>query len=243
MQLPVAVVGQALATAALPAFANLWSAGRREELERVTLTTLQVGLGLALLASAAGLVFAAPAVSLVYERGSFGGEDAIQVSLLFAIFSLAVPAWVTQQIAVRAFFARGDTWRPMLLASVVVLAAIPLYRTFGARFGAGGLALAGVVAMTTNALLTLVLARVLHGTPRLSALAGTALRAIAISVLASSCATWTLLARAAQPSPAADLLIGGGVFGVVAVAGVLAIGDAPMRGAVLALLRRLRRAG
>jgi putative peptidoglycan lipid II flippase len=241
MQLPVAVVGQAIATAALPAFSNLWSAGRRDELDRALLATLQVGLGLALVAAAAGLVFAAPIVSLVYERGSFGGEDAIRVSMLFAIFSLAVPAWVTQQIAVRAFFARGDTWRPMLLASVVVLAAIPLYRAFGARFGAGGLALAGVVAMTCNAFLTLLLARVLHGAPGLLALASTALRAIAISLVASLCATWTLLARAAHPNPALDLLIGGAVFGVVAVAGVLAIGDTAMRGAVRSVLQRLRR--
>jgi putative peptidoglycan lipid II flippase len=241
MQLPVAVVGQAIATAALPAFASLWSAGRREELDRALLATLQVGLGLALVAAAAGLVFATPIVSLVYERGSFGGEDAIRVSMLFAIFSLAVPAWVTQQIAVRAFFARGDTWRPMLLASVVVLAAIPLYRAFGARFGAGGLALAGVVAMTCNALLTLVLARVLHGAPGLLALSSTALRAIAISVVASLCATWILLDRAAHPNPALDLLIGGSVFGVVAVIGVLTIGDAAMRGMLSSLLRRLRR--
>lgn len=241
MQLPVAVVGQAIATAALPAFSNLWAAGRHDDLDRALTTTLQVGLGLALLAAAAGLVFAAPIVTLVYEHGSFGGEDAIRVSMLFAIFSLAVPAWVVQQIALRSFFARGDTWRPMLLASVVVLGAIPLYRALGDRFGAGGLAVAGVIAMTTNAALTLVLARALHGAPGLGALVSTALRATAVSVAASVCATWVLLDRAASPNAALDLLVGGAVFGVVALAGVLAIGDAPMRGAVRAVLRRLRR--
>jgi putative peptidoglycan lipid II flippase len=242
MQLPVAVVGQAIATAALPAFSSLWSAGRRAELDRALLTTLQVALGLSLLAAAAGIVFATPIVSLVYEHGSFSGEDAIRVSLLFAIFSLAVPAWVTQQIALRAFFARGDTWRPMLLASGLALAAIPLYRALGARLGAGGLALAGVIAMTVNALATIALARVLHGAPNLRPLLTSAVRATAVAVVASLCGTWVLLDRAAAPNPAYDLLVGGAVFGVVAVLGVLAIGDAPMRAALRAVIRRIFRA-
>ena len=138
MQLPVAVVGQAIATAALPTLSRLWSEGRRDELAGVIQTTLQVGLGLSVLAAGASIVFAAPIVEVVYRRGAFGAADAEAVSLLLRAFSVGVPAWVVQQIAVRAFYARGDTWRPMLLGTVVSLGSIPLYLVAGPRFGAVG---------------------------------------------------------------------------------------------------------
>ena len=52
MQLPVAVVGQAVATAALPTLSRLWVEGRRDELDRVVLATLRAGVAVSLLAGA-----------------------------------------------------------------------------------------------------------------------------------------------------------------------------------------------
>ena len=46
-----------------------------------------------------------------------------RVAGLLQIFALAVPAWIAQQIAVRGFYARGDTWRPMWLGTAIALAA------------------------------------------------------------------------------------------------------------------------
>lgn len=241
MQLPVAVVGQALATAALPTLSRLWSQGRREELDRVLLETLRVGLGLSLLAAAAALIFAQPAVELVYQRGFFGPEDTTRVASLLAIFALAVPAWITQQIAIRAFFARGDTWRPMLLGTGVALGAAPLYMALGPRLGAEGLAVAGVIGMNATALLTLGWARRLHGAPRLRPLLTSAGRAFAIAVVASAAATWVLLARLPERDPFLDVLFGAAAFGVVTLAGIAVAGDATLRAPLLALSRRMLR--
>ena len=47
MLLPVALVGQAVATAALPAFSQLVNEGRREELDRAVGATLRASLALA----------------------------------------------------------------------------------------------------------------------------------------------------------------------------------------------------
>lgn len=229
MLLPVAVVGQAVATAALPTLSRLWTEGRREELDRVLTVTLRASIGLAALSAAVAMVLAEPIVALLYERGRFGPADTARVASLLAIFAWAVPAWVTQQIAVRAFFARGDTWRPLIAGTVVALSAIPLYRMLGAQYGAEGLAVAGAVGITVNALLTLVLARVLHGGPPLTILAVSAVRAALIAAVAGGAAA---LAAELPSTPLGRLLAGLTSFAAVALSAVWFLGDEPLRTAL-----------
>jgi putative peptidoglycan lipid II flippase len=239
MLLPVAVVGQAVATAALPAFAQLSAEGRPEELDRAILLTLRAVLALAVLAGGAAFALAEPAVALLYQRGAFTPEDSAHVAALLRIFAFAVPAWVAQQIAVRGFYARGDTWRPMLLGSALALAAVPLYLALGPRFGGAGLAAAGVLAMTTAAVATLALLRLWHGGPPLGPLAGTLARALAVAAPAALAAGWV----AARPGhPAGALLAGGAGFLLVAIPGIWIAGDEATREVLRRLGRRLRRA-
>ncbi len=237
----VAVVGQAIGQAAMPALANLWAAGRLAELDRVLGLTLRAALALGILAGAATVALAGPLVELVYHRGAFNPEDAARVTGLLMIFSAAVPAWVAQQIAVRGFYARGQTWRPMLLGTGFALAAIPVYLGFGRRFGVDGLAAAGVVAMTGNALATLLYARWLHGGPPLAPIAGSALRALAIAGVAGVAAHAATGDRQGMLGAMADLAIGGCGFLAVSGLGVALLGDAALRNSVAGLVRRFRR--
>jgi putative peptidoglycan lipid II flippase len=242
MLLPVAVVGQAIATAALPTLARMSSEGREADLNDTLLGALRTGLALAFACAAVAFVFAEPIVRLLYEGGRFQPEDTERVAGLLQIFALAVPAWIAQQIAVRGFYARGSTWQPMWLGTAIAVAAAALYWVMGRRLGATGLAVAGVIAMVTNAIATLVLLRARHGGPALGAVAGTTVRAAVIAVIAG-------LAAAALPPPGIPgavgalihLGLGGGVFGLVALAGVQLVGDAPMRNAVRLIARRVRR--
>jgi putative peptidoglycan lipid II flippase len=240
MLAPVAVVGQALAAAALPTLSHLWSAGRREELERTLLRVLQVGLALALLCGAGVLAVADPLVEALYHRGAFTAENVTVVVRLLQILCLAVPAWVTQQIAARAFYARGDTWRPMILGTAIAILAVPLYLWLGRRFGAAGLAAAGVIAMSANALATLALARRLHGAPDLRALVGTTSRALVIAVAAGIAASQVQLGGAGLWRALVDLALAGAVFAGVAGLGIALLGDREIKGALRRLLRRSR---
>jgi len=247
MQVPVAVVGQALAAAALPTLARLHSQGRHAELDATLLRTLRTGLGLGLLAGAGSAAVARPLVAAVYQRGAFTAADTAAVAPLLALFALAVPAWVTQQIAVRAFYARGDTWRPMLLGTAVALGAAPLYYALAQRLGAVALPLAGLLGMSANALATLLLARRLHGAPPLGALVGSGGRALVLAVLAAGAAWAAQGLRAAWVTlPGllgwlADLAAGGAAFAAVTLLLLPALGDDVLRGALGRLLRRLAR--
>ena len=162
---------------------------------------------------------------------------------LLRILSFAVPGWILQQIAVRAFFARGDTWRPMLLATAVALLAIPLYLALGPRYGAEGLAAAGVIAMSVNAVLTLAYARRRHGAPRLIALANTALRALSIAAIAALAAALTIETWLTGAASLLQLAVGGVAFAITALLGARLIGDPPIREAVARLASLRHRSG
>jgi putative peptidoglycan lipid II flippase len=239
MQLPVAVVGQPIATAALPTLSRLWSEGRPDALHGVMRSTLQVGIGLSVIAAGASFVLAEPIVAVVYRRGAFGAADVVAVARLLQIFSIGVPAWVVQQIAVRAFYARSDTWRPMLLGTCMSLGAIPVYLALGPRFGGAGLAGAGVLAMTINALATLALARRLHGGPPLLPLAVSAARALVIAGLAAVPAAALLRGSETTAAALRDLVLGGAVYGAISLIFVFLIGDAPLKDSVRRITRRL----
>jgi len=244
MLVPVAVVGQALATAALPTLSRLWAEGRREELDALVLRTLKAGIGVGIVGGAALWALAEPASRLIYERGAFSSADTLRVAAALEVYAFAVPAWIAQQIAVRPFYARGDTWRPMLLGTFLALAAVPLYLGLAPR-GSLGLAAAGVVAVSLSAAATLLLARRFHGGPSLGSLGLALLRAAGAAVLAALAARWLLPGRPGTLGALLDLAVGGGAFLAVASAGVLLAADAATREAWLGLfgstLRRLRR--
>jgi len=240
MMAPVAVVGQAVAAAALPALAALWARGQRDEMNTTLLRTLQATVALAVCGAAALFVLAEPLVRVMYRHGRFTGEDAAQVSALLAVMAFGVPAWVTQQVAVRAFYAREETWRPMALGTVVALAAIPLYLAFAELFGARGLAAAGAIAMTVNACATLAWARARYGGPALAPFFASASRALAVALPAAGAAWLVQGAAEGFGGAARDLALGGATFAAVLLPLARLAGDPPMREAVGALLRRLR---
>jgi putative peptidoglycan lipid II flippase len=242
MLVPVAVIGQAIAAAALPTLARLFAEGRRAELNDTVLRTLQGGLALTLLIAAGTFALARPLVQVVYQRGAFGPADTAAVAAILAVLALAIPAWVVQQIIVRAFYARADTWRPMLLGTAVALAAIPLYLALGRSVGVQGLAIAAVIGMTINALAALGWARWLHGAPALRRLWGTTARTAVIAVPAAAAARAVL---GAAPESLSDALMqlgmGSAAFAAVSLVGIPLLGDEAMRELFRRLWRRFAR--
>jgi putative peptidoglycan lipid II flippase len=244
MLAPVGVVGQAVATAVLPALSQLLSEGRRREFDRVFLQALRAALGLAVLAAGVSIALAQPIVTVIFQRGHFTAADTQHVTWLLQVLAFGVPAWVVQQITVRGFYSRRDMWRPMLLGTAVALAAIPLYLILGRRYGAPGVAAAGVIGMSVSAVLTLWLLRRVHGGPRVRELGSTFARALLLAVVAGGVAHWAADWAALQARGAlVQLCLGLAAFAAVALPGVFVLGDAAMREALRRLLERLRRKG
>jgi len=243
---PVALVGQAVATAALPTLSRYVAEGRRAELDRLVNRSLQASLALGVLLGAGLFAVAAPAVAFVYVRGAFTPADAVPVVEALRVFAFAVPGWIVQTLAVRPFYARGEMWRPMALSTAVSLGALPLYAALGPHLGATGLALAGTLSISLSALVTLGFARRWHGAPALGALLGTGMRTLAAAAPAAAAgffAAEQAAARAGAGTLAAALALAAGGLAFAAIGLPLAyqLGDAPTREALLRIARRLRR--
>jgi putative peptidoglycan lipid II flippase len=239
MMAPVAIIGQAVAAAALPTLALLHSEGRSRDLDLTLERTLRGSIALAILAACLILVFTEPFVAVMYQRGAFGAEDVARVAVLLAILAFAVPGWVTQQVAIRAFFAREETWRPMLLGTAMAVLALPVYIGLGERLGAPGLALAGVLAISANALATLAWARIRFGGPALLPLLTTALRALVVGGIAGG-AGWLVLELGGWRLNAyTALFLGGSISGLTAMAAIWAVGDSLMRSLLASVMRHV----
>jgi putative peptidoglycan lipid II flippase len=242
MMAPVGIVGQAVGAALLPTLTALFQREDRSGFDDLFSTTLRMTLGLGILAAGALVVLGLPVVQILYEHGRFTSTNSREVAGLLAILALAVPGWVLQQVAVRGFYARGEMWRAMALSTVVALSVFPLYLWGGSAGGVRGLAVASTSAITLNALITIGWLRVRCGTPRLLALGETFLRTAAIACVAGV-ATWFLVDRAGDlvEGPIVELVLGGGVYGMVALVCVGWLGDAPLRQATKDILSRVRR--
>jgi putative peptidoglycan lipid II flippase len=233
MMAPVAIVGQAVAAAALPVLSRYYAENREDQLNDLLNRALVNSAGLAMLAAGGFYVFAMPIVEVVYQHGRFDADAAFGVGLLLGILSLAVPGWVIQQIGVRAFYAREEMWRPMLLGTGLALAAFPAYYVLGYHLGAEGLAWAGVGAISVNALATVVWAQSRFGGPSLSQFAKGLLRSGCVTLVAAVAAGVAVQAIEIPGGAWGLLAVGGGIYVVVALVLGRLVGEAAVCNVIL----------
>ncbi|MGE3306675.1 MAG: murein biosynthesis integral membrane protein MurJ, partial [Rhizobiaceae bacterium] len=111
-QLPLGVVGIAVAIVLLPELARALKAGNDQEASNLQNRSVEFTLFLTLPAAAALLVMAEPIVRVLYERGAFSEQSTIIVSQTLAIFGLGLPAFVLIKAFTPGYFAREDTRTP-----------------------------------------------------------------------------------------------------------------------------------
>ena len=241
MMAPVGVVGQAMGAALLPSLTALHQREDARGFGELLTQTLQATLGLSVLAAGALGALALPLVRLIYEYGRFNADDTRAVAALVVVLAAAIPGWVTQQVAVRAFYARGEMWFAMGLSTLIALAVFPLYLAGARAQGVAGLAAASVTAISLNAVLTIVWVYVRTGQPEPAALMKTLVRGALVAALAGGATALGLgAARAMVPWALAQCVLGALLYAIVALLAVRGLGDAAMRQGLAALGGRLR---
>jgi putative peptidoglycan lipid II flippase len=155
-QLPLGVVGIAVAIVLLPELARALKAGNLNEAANLQNRSVEFTLFLTLPAAAALLVMSEPIVRVLYERGAFAaGNSTPTVSAILAIFGLGLPAFVLIKAFTPGYFAREDTRTPMIFAAISVAVNVSIALTLFPGMGAPGIAVASAVAGWVNALLLL----------------------------------------------------------------------------------------
>ena len=121
-QLPLGVVGIAVATAILPPLSRQVRTGD----EPGAMATQNRGVELALLLTlpaAAGLaVLAQPILAVLFQRGAFGPEETAATAAALAAYAVGLPAFVLVKVLAPGFFARRDTATPVKVAAGAVAA-------------------------------------------------------------------------------------------------------------------------
>ncbi|MFW2589195.1 murein biosynthesis integral membrane protein MurJ [Sagittula sp. SSi028] len=134
-QLPLGVVGIAIGIVLLPDLSRRLKAqdhsGGRMALSRAG----ELSLALTIPCAVALVVIPLPLVSLLFEHGRTGPEDARAMAQAVAIYGLGLPAFVLQKVLQPLYFAREDTRSPFRFAvwSMVInaVAAIGLAPVIG----------------------------------------------------------------------------------------------------------------
>ncbi|MCO5063721.1 MAG: murein biosynthesis integral membrane protein MurJ [Rhizobiaceae bacterium] len=156
-QLPLGVVGIAVAIVLLPELSRALKAGNRLEADNLQNRSVEFTLFLTLPAAAALVVISEPIVRVLYERGQFAATNSTPtVSAILAIFGLGLPAFVLIKAFTPGFFAREDTRTPMIFAAISVGVNLALAITLLPRIGAPGIAVASVVSGWLNAAMLFV---------------------------------------------------------------------------------------
>lgn len=112
-QLPLGVIGAAVATALLPLLARQIHAGQPLSAHRSINRAIEISLILAIPAAVALAVLALPILAALFQRGAFGPVEALATSHALIAYACGLPAFILVKVFVPGFFARGDTATPV----------------------------------------------------------------------------------------------------------------------------------
>ena len=158
-QLPLGVVGVAVGTALLPLLSRQIKSGSTEAALYSQNRGLEFALLLTVPAAAALFVLATPIISVLFEHGRFGGDDARATAAALAAYSTGLPAYVLIRVLAPGFFAREDTVTPVRVAAASMLANIVLNVILMQVLAHVGIALSASLAAWMNAILLWVILR------------------------------------------------------------------------------------
>lgn len=163
-QLPMGVVGLALATALLPMLSRRWADNDPAGAIAAQNRAVEFGLILALPAAIALMAVPGPILAALFERGAFTQADTAAAALALAAYAVGLPGTVLIKALSAGFFARQDTGTPVRIAIIVTLlniaASILLVWLLPPAIGHAGIALAtGLAGWLNTGLLMRALAR------------------------------------------------------------------------------------
>ena len=165
MTMPLFVIAQSIATAALPTFAMQVSRGELSEMRSSLAATLR-GIFLLSIPSTLGLILLRqPLVAALFQRGAFDANSTEMVSWALMWYTAGLVGHSVVEILSRAFYALHDTKTPVIVGTT----AMGLNALFSFAFAAlfkqigwmphGGLALANSFATALEAIVLFLVMR------------------------------------------------------------------------------------
>lgn len=150
-QLPLGVVGIAVATTLLPVLSRHIEAGREDEAHYYMSRSVEFCLLLGLPATLGLALAALPIIQTLFEHGAFTHEDSLATAATLAAYALGIPAFLLVKVFAAGFFARHDTTTPVRVALIAMAVNVIASILFLGWFKHVGIALANSLAVSVNA--------------------------------------------------------------------------------------------
>ena len=149
-QLPVGIIGAAIGTVLLPVLTRALKSGdlrlAEENMHKAVLFSVFVSVP-----AAVGLtVLNYPVISVLFERGAFSSEAAVNTGTALAAYAAGLPAYILTKTFAPVFYARGDTATPVRIAACALVVYIGLCFLLLPVCGYVGIALATAVVAWLN---------------------------------------------------------------------------------------------
>jgi len=169
-QLPLGVIGIAVATTLLPILSQHVQAGEGEKarhyFSRAVVLVTAIGLP-----AAVGLIMAArPIIQTLFQHGAFTATETEATAAALAAYAIGIPAFLLVKVFSTSYFAHHDTRTPVKIALIAMATNIISAFFLIKPYGHIGIALASGIATWVNAGLLLWLLR-RQGHPLLDATA------------------------------------------------------------------------
>lgn len=243
------IIGQSVGSAVFPSLSALAAANDMAGYKDRLANALRSVLFLALPATVVLILLGEPLISLIFERGQWTPEDTQATAWAMAFYAIGIAGFTLLEVFSRAFYALSDTWTPVRIGIIAMVANILLSLLFIqvigqpgnlARGPFAGLALANALTTLLEALaLWWLLSRRVGGVRDHYVLSGAARTLMASLALAG--VLLVLMAILSEQGPLL-LLIAGGLCGSLVFFGVsFALGLEEARIVPRMVLRRLRR--
>src|SRR5262249_12696490 len=135
IELPLGIVGVAMGTVLIPEMTRALHDDDKGVITNAESRALELAVGLALPAMLGLIGLSEPIVRLLFERGAFTAADTQSTSDALIWLALGLPAHVLVKTFSPAFFAREDTYAPLIATLKGFVVAIALAVLLGHFFG------------------------------------------------------------------------------------------------------------
>jgi len=152
-QLPLGIVGIAVATTLLPLLSRHVEAGANDKVRHYNSRAIEFCLLLGLPAMVGLIVTAEPIISTLFQHGAFKAEDAVKTAQALKVYALGIPGFLLVKVFAADFFARHDTKTPVKAALLAMFVNVACAIVLLQPLEHVGIALSNSIAITFNAAL------------------------------------------------------------------------------------------
>lgn len=238
VSLPMGIFVGAVATAIYPALSLSFAKGKLAEFKQSLSDGLRL-VSLVMVPSAIGLVvLGKPIVQLLFQRGAFDSQATILTNQALVFYALGIVPSAFHLVIAKAYWALQDTWTPLKVSVVSVLANIVFNLLLIGPLAHGGLALATSISHFLWVLITVVLLRRKVGALGGSRILSSFIRITLSGILMGICVPWVY--KVLSPY-GLFLSVAGSIFcGIIIYGfGLLVFGVEEVKTAITLLRRRL----